>query len=50
MKKHFYLALAGYAVIAVTAGITLKGSFRLAVWVLLTGLAVKTWLATRMEK
>ena len=45
-KKRFLLALACYAVLAVLAGVTMEGPFRVAVWVFLGGLAVKTWLAT----
>jgi len=50
MKQRLYLAWAGYAAIAVAAGFTLKGPFRLAIWILLVGLAIKSWLATKMEK
>ena len=41
---RFYLAMAAYAVLALLAGFTLQGSFRLATWVFLGGLAFKTWL------
>jgi len=40
-------ALACYAGLAVMAALTLDGSLRIAVWVLLGGLAVRTWLAWR---
>jgi hypothetical protein len=43
---RFYLALSAYAVLAVLAGFTLSGPFRLAIWVFLGGLAFKTWLVT----
>jgi hypothetical protein len=43
-KRKFYLALACYAVIAVLAGMTLDGNFRLVVWILLGGLALKTYI------
>jgi hypothetical protein len=38
--------LACYAAIAALAWATLDGKFRLVVWVLLAGLAVKTYIAT----
>jgi hypothetical protein len=38
--------MAAYAVLALLAGFTLKGPFRLATWVFLAGLAFKTWLVT----
>ena len=45
-NMRFYLAMASYAVLAALAGFTLNGPFRLATWVFLAGLAVKTWLVT----
>jgi hypothetical protein len=36
-----------YAVLAVLAGLTLDGKMRIAVWILMGGLAVKTWIAHR---
>ena len=50
MKQRLYYAFAGYAAIALMAAFTLTGNFRLIVWIFLAGLAVKSWLATRMEK
>jgi len=38
--------MSAYVVLAVLAGVTLQGPFRLATWVFLGGLAVKTWLVT----
>ena len=38
-------ALLAYAVLAALAGVTLDGVWRAAVWVLLAGLAVKSWIA-----
>ena len=46
MNLRFYLAMSAYAVLALLATFTLVGPFRLAVWILLAGLAFKTWLAT----
>jgi hypothetical protein len=48
MQRRFYAAIAAYAVLALLAGFTLDGKFRLAVWILLGGLALKTciWYKT----
>lgn len=48
-KRKFYLALASYAGIALLAGLTLDGNFRLVVWILLGGLALKTYIATLQQ-
>jgi hypothetical protein len=40
------LALAAYAAIAVLAALTLDGKFLWMVWILLAGLALKTYIAT----
>jgi hypothetical protein len=45
-KRRFYIALSAYAAIALLAGVTLDGNFRLVVWILLGGLALKTYIAT----
>lgn len=45
MKARFIIAMACYAVLAVLSGFTLEGVFRIGVWILLGGLAVKTWIA-----
>jgi len=39
-------AMACYAAIALLAAFTLDGNFRLVVWIILAGLAAKTYLAT----
>jgi hypothetical protein len=44
--KKFYIAIAVYAVLAILSWLTLDGLIRLATWVFLAGLAVKTYLAT----
>lgn len=44
---RFLAAIVAYAVLAALAGWTLDGVFRVAVWVFLGGLAVKTWAAWR---
>ena len=46
MNIKFLSAMAVYAVLALLAGVTLTGAMRIAVWIFLAGLAVKTWLAT----
>jgi predicted membrane channel-forming protein YqfA (hemolysin III family) len=46
LDNRFYMAMGCYAVLALLAAFTLSGPFRIAVWVFLGGLAVKTWLVT----
>jgi hypothetical protein len=41
-------ALVTFAALALLAAVTLDGLFRVAVWIFLAGLAVKTWIASRM--
>jgi hypothetical protein len=45
MQKRFFWAMAAYGVLALMAGFTLDGKLRLAVWILLAGLALKTCIA-----
>jgi hypothetical protein len=47
LKSPFSLstALGLYAALAAMAGWLLSGEFRLAIWIFLGGLAVKTWIA-----
>jgi hypothetical protein len=45
MQKRFYRAMVAYAVLALMATFTLDGKFRLAVWIFLGGLALKTCIA-----
>ena len=45
MHGRFYWAMGTYAVIGLMAGYTLDGTLRLAVWILMAGLAVKTLIA-----
>lgn len=47
MEKKFIAAMAAYATIALLAAFTLDGKLRNAVWVLMAGLAVKTWVSKR---
>lgn len=39
-------AMAAYAVLAALATLTLTGKMRIAVWIFLGGMAVKTWLSS----
>jgi hypothetical protein len=45
MNKRLISAMAAYAVIAACAAFTLDGLLRTAVWILMAGLAAKTWIA-----
>jgi hypothetical protein len=45
MQRRFYWAMAAYGVLALMAAFTLDGKFRLAVWIFLGGLALKTCIA-----
>jgi hypothetical protein len=45
-EKKFYIAIAVYAVLAILSWLTLDGLIRLATWIFLAGLAVKTYIAT----
>ncbi len=43
-REKLKWGIAAYAVLAALAGLTLRGPFRIAVLILLAGLAVKTWI------
>ncbi len=45
MNNRLLSAMAAYAVIATLAAFTLDGALRYAVWILMAGLAFKTWIA-----
>lgn len=45
MNTRLVLAMASYAVLALLAAFTLDGTFRYAVWILMGGLALKTYIA-----
>lgn len=45
MKLSFTTVMVGYAVLAAIAGFALDGKLRLAVWIFLGGIAVKTLIA-----
>jgi hypothetical protein len=44
-KTRFLIALAIYAALALLAGFTTTGVIRLATWIFLGGMALKTWLS-----
>lgn len=48
--RRLAAALAGYGVLALMAGLTLDGSLRLLVWLILGALALRTWLAWRTTR
>jgi hypothetical protein len=45
MNTRFIWAMGSYAVLALLAAFTLDGTLRYAVWILMGGLAVKTYIA-----
>lgn len=45
MNTRLVAAMGAYAALALLAGLTLDGLLRNAVWILMAGLAVKTWIA-----
>jgi hypothetical protein len=47
MNNRFLWAMGTYAVLALLAALTLDGLMRDAVWILLGGLAVKTYIAQK---
>ena len=47
MNTRFLWAMGTYAVLALSAALTLDGLMRDAVWILLGGLAVKTYIAKK---
>ena len=47
MNTRFLWALGTYAILALLAALTLEGLMRNAVWILLGGLAVKTYIAKK---
>ena len=46
MKRKLILPLLAYAVLGALAAVTLEGKLRIAIWILLGALAVKTWIAS----
>jgi hypothetical protein len=47
MNTRFLWAMGTYAILALLAALTLEGLMRDAVWILLGGLAVKTYIAKK---
>jgi hypothetical protein len=47
MNNRFLWAIGAYAVLALLAAVTLDGAMRYGVWILLGGLAVKTYIVKR---
>jgi hypothetical protein len=45
MNTRLYWALGSYATLALAAAFTLDGVFRYAIWILMAGLALKTYIA-----
>lgn len=45
MKTRLIAAISAYAILSLMAGFTLDGVFRIAVWILMAGLALKTVIA-----
>jgi hypothetical protein len=50
MPNKVLIAFGAYAVLAVLAAFTLEGQLRLALLVLLAGLAAKTWIGARLRR
>jgi len=50
LQKRFYMAMATYAVLAILAGVTLDGKMRLAVWIFLAGLALRTVIHMKAQE
>jgi hypothetical protein len=46
VKSGLIAAMAAYAALATLSTLTLSGKFRIAVWIFLGGMAVKTWLSS----
>lgn len=47
MKMRLIAAMSAYALIAVMAGFTLDGLFRIVIWILMAGFALKTLIAAK---
>lgn len=50
MQNRLLLAFGAYVVLAALAAVTLTGGIRVAILILLAGLATKTWIASRTER
>lgn len=47
MRNRYHAAMACYLAMAVAGGLQLSGKIRLALWIFLGGLALKTWIHHR---
>ncbi|HEY1239811.1 MAG TPA: hypothetical protein VGF16_04600 [Bryobacteraceae bacterium] len=45
MNTRLVSAMSAYAILALLAAFTLEGAFRYFIWILMAGLALKTWIA-----
>jgi len=50
LQRRFYIAMGTYAVLAILAGVTLDGKMRLAVWIFLAGLALRTVIHLKAQE
>ena len=50
IQKRFYMAMGTYAVLAILAAFTLDGKIRLAVWIFLGGLALRTVIHMKAQE
>ena len=50
INQRFYIAMGTYAMLAILAGVTLDGKMRLAVWIFLAGLALRTLIALKAQE
>ena len=50
MDRKFAAAMVAYVVLAILAGFTLTGPFRIGIWILLGGIALKTWLVVLKKR
>jgi hypothetical protein len=50
LDKRFYAAMAAYAILAILAAVTLEGKMRLAVWIFVGGLALRTIIAYKAHE
>jgi hypothetical protein len=49
MNTRFLMAMASYGVLALLAAFTLDRTPRIVVWLFLSALAVKTWIANKQR-
>jgi hypothetical protein len=50
MRKKFLPALFCYVLVGVAASLTLDGKLRAFLWILLAGLAVKSWVGMKRDR